>query len=86
VKPVIGISAYCEQARWGVWDLRATLLPQTYLDAVAGAGGVPVLLPPMPPLPVPLRHVPPLVRLGRNRSIRPPARQAQAQKRRSREE
>ena len=48
MKPVIGISAYCEQARWGVWDLRATLLPQTYLDAVAGAGGVPVLLPPMP--------------------------------------
>jgi gamma-glutamyl-gamma-aminobutyrate hydrolase PuuD len=48
VKPLIGLSSYCEQAKWGVWDLRATLLPQTYLDAVAGAGGVPILLPPMP--------------------------------------
>ena len=46
--PLIGISSYCEVARWGVWELRATLLPQTYPDAVAGAGGVPVLLPPMP--------------------------------------
>jgi putative glutamine amidotransferase len=48
MKPVIGISSYCEVARWGVWELRATLLPQSYPDAVAGAGGVPVLLPPMP--------------------------------------
>jgi putative glutamine amidotransferase len=45
--PVIGITGYCEQARWGVWDQRATLLPQSYLDQVAAAGGVPVLLPPM---------------------------------------
>jgi putative glutamine amidotransferase len=48
VNPLIGISSYCEVAKWGVWDLRATLLPQTYVDAVAGAGGVPVLLPPVP--------------------------------------
>src|SRR5215469_7993767 len=47
VRPVIGISAYCEQARWGVWDLRATLLPQNYVDRVVEAGGVPVLLPPV---------------------------------------
>lgn len=46
--PLIGITAYCEQARWGVWDQRATLLPQTYVDAVTGAGGAPVLLPPVP--------------------------------------
>src|SRR5215470_8410321 len=47
-RPVIGISAYCEQARWGVWDQRATLLPQNYVDHVLAAGGIPVLLPPVP--------------------------------------
>jgi gamma-glutamyl-gamma-aminobutyrate hydrolase PuuD len=47
-RPVIGISAYSERARWGVWDLPATLLPQNYVDQVAAAGGVPVLLPPVP--------------------------------------
>jgi putative glutamine amidotransferase len=46
--PVIGISAYCERARWGVWDKAATLLPQNYVDQVAAAGGLPVLLPPVP--------------------------------------
>jgi putative glutamine amidotransferase len=48
LKPLIGISAYCEVAKWGVWEQRATLLTQTYVDAVAGAGGVPVVLPPVP--------------------------------------
>ena len=47
-RPVIGISAYSEQARWGAWDLPATLLPQNYADQVAAAGGAPVLLPPVP--------------------------------------
>ena len=47
-RPVIGISAYSEQARWGAWDLPATLLPQNYADQVATAGGAPVLLPPVP--------------------------------------
>jgi putative glutamine amidotransferase len=46
--PVIGISAYSELARWGVWELHATLIPQDYVDQVAAAGGVPVLLPPVP--------------------------------------
>jgi putative glutamine amidotransferase len=48
-RPVIGISAYAEQARWGTWDNRPTLLlPRRYADGVAAAGGVPVLLPPFP--------------------------------------
>ncbi len=47
MRPVIGISAYSEVARWGVWDQRATLLPQNYVDRVAEAGGVPVLLSPV---------------------------------------
>ncbi|HET9895976.1 MAG TPA: gamma-glutamyl-gamma-aminobutyrate hydrolase family protein [Streptosporangiaceae bacterium] len=46
--PVIGISAYSEVARWRDWELPATLLPQNYADQVAAAGGVPVLLPPVP--------------------------------------
>ncbi len=42
---MIGISTYREQARWGTWDVPAVLLPATYVDAVAAAGGQPVLLP-----------------------------------------
>jgi putative glutamine amidotransferase len=45
--PLIGISAYSEVARWGLWDMRASLLPQNYADTVAAAGGVPILLPPV---------------------------------------
>jgi putative glutamine amidotransferase len=44
--PLVGISAYCEQARWGVWDMEAMVLPRRYPDRVAQAGGIPVLLPP----------------------------------------
>ena len=45
-KPVIGISAYSQSARWGSWDLPAVLLPRRYSDMVVRAGGLPVLLPP----------------------------------------
>jgi putative glutamine amidotransferase len=48
ISPLIGLSTYREQARWGVWDQPADLLPTLYADAVARAGGVPVLLPPVP--------------------------------------
>jgi putative glutamine amidotransferase len=48
--PVIGLSTYREQARWGVWDQPADLLPALYADAVRRAGGVPVLLPPQDPV------------------------------------
>jgi putative glutamine amidotransferase len=46
--PLIGISAYSELARWGLWELPATVLPRNYVDQVAAAGGTPVLLPPVP--------------------------------------
>src|ERR1700735_3912513 len=46
--PLIGISAYCEQARWGVWETQAMVLPRRYADRVSAAGGIPVLLPPVP--------------------------------------
>ena len=45
-RPVIGISAYSQNARWGSWDLPAVLLPRRYTDMVIRAGGLPVLLPP----------------------------------------
>jgi putative glutamine amidotransferase len=45
-RPVIGITAYREQARWGVWDQPAVLIPAGYVDQVAAAGGLPVVLPP----------------------------------------
>jgi putative glutamine amidotransferase len=44
--PVIGISSYQQQASWGNWDDQAVLLPRRYVDKVAQAGGLPVLLPP----------------------------------------
>jgi putative glutamine amidotransferase len=45
MRPLIGISTYREQAQWGTWHVPAVLLPATYADAVAEAGGEPVLLP-----------------------------------------
>lgn len=47
-RPLIGISAYCEHARWGVWEAPAMLLPRRYADRMAQAGAIPVLLPPVP--------------------------------------
>jgi putative glutamine amidotransferase len=47
-RPVIGISTYAEQARWGSWDAPCILLPRRYADGVARAGGIPVLLPSVP--------------------------------------
>lgn len=45
--PRIGLPTYRERARFGVWDRQAVLLPDSYVDAVAAAGGLPVLLPPV---------------------------------------
>ncbi|GAA2809284.1 gamma-glutamyl-gamma-aminobutyrate hydrolase family protein [Kitasatospora sp. CM 4170] len=47
-RPLIGITSYQDEAAWSVWRQRASLLPQTYVDAVVRAGGTPVLLPPQP--------------------------------------
>ena len=46
--PLIGLSAYCEESRWAHWHKRAVLLPADYAEQVAAAGGIPVLLPPLP--------------------------------------
>lgn len=46
MKPLIGITTYAQNARWGVWDLPAALIPLDYVDAVERAGGRPLLVPP----------------------------------------
>ncbi|MFV0496157.1 gamma-glutamyl-gamma-aminobutyrate hydrolase family protein [Mycobacterium sp.] len=44
--PVVGMTAYLEQIRSGIWDTPAAYLPAGYCRGVTLAGGVPVLLPP----------------------------------------
>jgi gamma-glutamyl-gamma-aminobutyrate hydrolase PuuD len=46
--PVIGLSTYAESAQWAAWQAPAALLPTSYIGQVTEAGGVPVLLPPVP--------------------------------------
>ena len=49
-RPVIGLCAAVERARWSAWDQEAVLLPRGYADAVQRAGGIAVMLPPDPDL------------------------------------
>lgn len=46
MKPVIGITSYAQDAKWGVWDLPAVLIPLAYVDAVERAGGRALVIPP----------------------------------------
>ena len=46
MRPVIGITAYDDEAAWRNWKARAALLPYSYVDSVRRGGGRPVLLPP----------------------------------------
>jgi putative glutamine amidotransferase len=48
-RPVIGITAYREQCRFGVWDLPAVLIPADYTSKVEAAGGIALVLPPGAP-------------------------------------
>ncbi len=45
-RPLIGICAALERARWGVWDQQAVLLPADYLTAIQRAGGTALMVPP----------------------------------------
>ena len=47
-RPIIGITCYVEQARWGPWDEPTALLLNTYVEAVTGSGGRAVIVPPDP--------------------------------------
>ncbi|MFC7310615.1 gamma-glutamyl-gamma-aminobutyrate hydrolase family protein [Streptomyces monticola] len=48
-RPLIGVSTYLTDARWGVWDLEAALLPAGYPRLVQSAGGLAAMLPPDDP-------------------------------------
>ncbi len=43
--PLIGVSTYVADVRWGRWERRAAVLPENYFELVAAAGGRPLLLP-----------------------------------------
>ncbi len=46
--PIIGLTTYLQQAQTGIWDVRASFLPEVYFDSVTRSGGIAVLLPPQP--------------------------------------
>lgn len=46
MRPIIGITAYAEEASWGVWTLPAALIPLSYVRSVELAGGRALLVPP----------------------------------------
>jgi gamma-glutamyl-gamma-aminobutyrate hydrolase PuuD len=46
MRPLIGITAYAEDATWGVWSVPAALAPLAYVEAVETAGGRALLVPP----------------------------------------
>jgi putative glutamine amidotransferase len=45
-RPVIGICAAIESARWAAWEVEVNLSPRTYSHAVQRAGGLALILPP----------------------------------------
>jgi len=46
MRPLIGITAYAEEIRWGVWTEEAALVPLNYVRAVEHAGGRALIVPP----------------------------------------
>lgn len=49
-RPVIGITSYVEPASWGAWrDVPAALVPHGYVRHVHEAGGLALVVPPLPP-------------------------------------
>ena len=46
VLPLIGVSTYVADVAWSSWERRSAVLPQSYFELVAAAGGRPLLLPP----------------------------------------
>jgi putative glutamine amidotransferase len=44
--PLIGVSTYVADVAWSNWERRAAVLPASYFELVAAAGGRPLLVPP----------------------------------------
>lgn len=47
-RPVIGVAAYLDRARWDIWDTQAAIVPRSYIKAIELGGGLPLILPPNP--------------------------------------
>ncbi len=48
-RPVIGVTSYVEPASWSHWrDVPAALVPHAYVRQIVGAGGLAVIVPPLP--------------------------------------
>jgi putative glutamine amidotransferase len=45
-RPIIGLTTYRENAKWGSWDRLADVQSTLYTDAIADSGGAVVLIPP----------------------------------------
>lgn len=46
MRPLIGLTCYFEQAKWGFWDIQAAVIPHWYLDLFQNAGADVVLIAP----------------------------------------
>lgn len=46
-RPRVGVTTYYQEGSWGVWRSMGAIVPSAYVEAVASAGGAPVLLPPV---------------------------------------
>lgn len=44
-RPIIGVTCYQEDAKWGAWDINAAVIPHWYLDAFQAAGATVLLIP-----------------------------------------
>ncbi len=44
-RPMIGVTAYDEEAAWGFWHKQASLVPAEYVRSLASAGANPVVIP-----------------------------------------
>jgi putative glutamine amidotransferase len=44
--PLIGVSTYVADTSWSSWERTSAVLPESYYELVASAGGRPLLLPP----------------------------------------
>lgn len=47
-RPVIGVCANLVRAKWAIWERQATLIMHSYIELMAAAGCVPVVLPALP--------------------------------------
>lgn len=45
--PLVAVVAPIESASWTVWEMPAAVVARNYLDAVAAAGAIPVVVPPL---------------------------------------